>query len=138
MAPRGWGLLDPAAPCRGVPSATACLHSPSLPQGAPFPALLVAAATLALALGADPLHRAAAKALGSIPLTSLGALSYAVYTTADLARIWALAYLLPPDHLSRLAARSPLASLAAQCQVVLLSSWAAAVAMHVLVERPFL
>lgn len=116
------------------PAHTTRLQAALLWHGSPFIAALVAATLLALLLGGDPLHAAAARLLRARLWGRIARLSYTQYLVSEHARLWAL-LLLPRGALPRLVVARPLLGFVA----VWIGGWAAAfvcaLPLHLLVER---
>jgi peptidoglycan/LPS O-acetylase OafA/YrhL len=119
------------------PPAAARLHVALLSWGSPFVSALLAATLAALALRADPLHAAAARALSSPAWQPLARLSYSLFLIHEQARLWAI-LALPAGWLPRLIQARPLPSLAVMVSGTLAVGYAAALPLHLLVEQPCL
>lgn len=116
---------------------TTQLHATFLYYGSPFLATTICMSLLALMLHTDPLHAALASALRSPLLTPLSELSYCLYLMAELARLWGAMFLLPAGVLPSLIAAAPYTGLVATCLFTLACSYACALVLHRLVEKPF-
>lgn len=108
--------------------------------GGPLIAAAVSATLLALFLRSDPLHAAAAAALSSPWLLPCARLSYCLYLTHELARLWGLMLLLPllpAGSLAAWIAASPVAGLLALTAFTLAAGYACAWLLHSAVEKRF-
>lgn len=116
------------------PRNSAVLYAALLYFAGPLVALTAAATLLALVLRSDPLHGAAAAALGAAWLRPAAQLSYALYLLADWARLWAL-HLGPAGVLPAAAAAAPVPALAGLLAFTLVCGYAVAAVVQGAVER---
>lgn len=116
---------------------TTRLYAALLYYGSPFVAALVSASLLAVMLRSDPLHSRIASLLSAPAFLPLSSLSYTLYLIHELARLWAITFLLPVGALPTLIAAAPLPGLLLLTTGTLAAGYACAWVLCMLVEQQF-